>query len=160
MIDVKELLAGGRREGVTLEAKQATGGLPESLWETYSSFANTLGGVILLGVEELPDRTLRPCGLYDAPEMLAEILRTLEDPAQVSRNVIPADGAYIQQVDGRNIIVLEVPEAPLEWKPVYLCGDRERESYVRSGDGDYRAQCDTGVPLAEIQRGAPPEDKA
>ena len=159
MIDVRKLLEENRREGVTLEAKQATGGLPESLWETYSSFANTEGGVILLGVEELPDHTLRPCGLFDAEGMLEEILEILEDPARVSRNVIPPDGVYIQQVDGRDIIVLEVPEAPQEWKPVYLSGDRERESYVRSGDGDYRAQCDTGIPLAEIRRD-PPSGKA
>ena len=43
------------REDNRREVKKAQGGLPNSLWETYSSMANCYGGVIILGVAENPD---------------------------------------------------------------------------------------------------------
>ena len=40
------------REGNRLEAKAANGGLPRSLWDTYSSFDNSYGGCIVCGAVE------------------------------------------------------------------------------------------------------------
>ena len=48
--EISNLLRYGER--VSLECKEAAGGLPKSVWETYSAFANTDGGVILLGIRE------------------------------------------------------------------------------------------------------------
>ena len=76
------------RENNRLEAKLATGGLPHSIWETYSAFANSYGGVILLGVEELPDRSLRVQGLLDPQELVEEFTSLLSDPKVVSVNLL------------------------------------------------------------------------
>ena len=36
-------------ERITLEAKRAEKDVPKSIWASYSAFANTIGGLILLG---------------------------------------------------------------------------------------------------------------
>jgi ATP-dependent DNA helicase RecG len=48
--NIKELLKYGER--ISLECKEAKNEIPKSVWETYSAFANTCGGIILLGVVE------------------------------------------------------------------------------------------------------------
>ena len=48
--ELNKLIADG--ETVHLECKLAKNAIPANFWETYSSFANTDGGTILLGVKE------------------------------------------------------------------------------------------------------------
>ena len=125
------------REGNRLEAKLATSGLPHSIWETYSAFANSYGGVILLGVEELPDHSLRVQGLLDPQELVEQFEALLSDPKVVSVNLLREDDIQILTVDGKDIVAICVPMAEQDQLPVYIGGDLVRGSYRRSGDGDY-----------------------
>ena len=125
------------RENNRLEAKLATGGLPHSIWETYSAFANSYGGVILLGVEELPDHSLRVQGLLDPQGMVEEFIAGLDDPAVVSLNILREEDIQILHVDGGDIVAITVPMAEQDQRPVYIGGNLRRGSYRRSGDGDY-----------------------
>ena len=52
----------GLAEDTELEYKSAQGGFPESFWETFSSFANTNGGIIVLGVKDKNQKII-PDGL-------------------------------------------------------------------------------------------------
>lgn len=57
------------KEDNSREVKKAVGGLPVTLWESYSSFANSNGGVIILGVGERQDGSWYTTGLKN-PEKL------------------------------------------------------------------------------------------
>ena len=135
MLDISQIAH--YRENNRLEAKLATGGLPHSIWETYSAFANSYGGVILLGVEELPDHTLRAQGLLDPQELIEEFTTLLSDPKVVSVNLLKEEDIQILTVDGKEIVAIFVPMAEQDQLPVYIGGDLVRGSYRRSGDGDY-----------------------
>ena len=121
------------RENNRIEAKQATGGLPESIWETYSAFANTQGGVILLGVEELADKSLHAIDLLDPQWIIEDLWTGLEDPKVVSRNILTPDDVEIHVVDGKQIIAVTVPAAAWEQRPIFIGGDPIRGTFRRSG---------------------------
>ena len=130
------------RENSRIEAKEALGGLPESIWETYSGFANAEGGVILLGVKELPDHTLQAVDLLDPQWLLEDFWAILRDPTQVSANILTEDDVQIHQVDSKQIITINVPAAAPHQKPVYLKQDPYRETYRRQGESDLRCSRD------------------
>lgn len=126
------------RENNRIEAKQALGGLPESIWETYSAFANAEGGIILLGVEELEDKSLHALDLLDPQWLIDDFLTILNDPTQVSVNILTDEDIRIHEIDGKHIIAITVPKADDCCRPVYVGGDVLQGSYRRSGEGDYR----------------------
>lgn len=136
MIDLNNIEA--YRENNRIEAKKSTGGLPKSLWETYSAFANTLGGVILLGVEEYKDHSLHPVDLPDPDQLIEEFWEIINDPAKVSVNILTDIHITSVAIEGKDIIAIYVPRAQRRDRPVYIGQDPFAGSYFRSGDGDYR----------------------
>lgn len=78
----------GLKETDWLEAKKATGGFPNSVWETYSAFANSKGGVLLLGVEEFADKSLHIVGLNNPEGIIKESLSiTLRQAERIFANM-------------------------------------------------------------------------
>jgi len=126
------------RENNRIEAKQALGGLPESIWETYSAFANAEGGLILLGVEELEDKSLHALDLLDPQWLIEDFLAILNDPLRVSANILTEEDIQLHWVDGKRILSITVPKATPEQRPVYIDNDPWQGTYRRRGEGDFR----------------------
>ena len=124
------------QEDNRIEAKRAQGGLPYSLWETYSSFANTLGGVILLGVAEAEDKSLYSVHLPDPETLVEGFWRAVNDPKVASVNLLKPSDVEIVKSGKNRIVVIFVPQAPEELWPVYVEGDPYGGAYYRAGEGD------------------------
>ena len=121
------------------EVKKAKGGLPISLWETYSAMANGTGGVILLGVIENPDGSWRTTGLKrtDIRKYQKDFWDTINNRNKVSINLLKENDLEIYEVDEDAILVINVPMVHREDKPVYLNNDMFAHTYRRDYEGDY-----------------------
>ena len=108
-IDIHKLLSEGER--VTLECKKATKGVPSSLWDTYSAFANTYGGTILLGVVEHMDeqdnaKRFEIVGVEDADKIRKDLWNTVNSREKVNINLLCDDDIQTIDIDGKNIIAI------------------------------------------------------
>ncbi len=129
---------GQYRENNRIEAKKATGGLPESIWETYSAFANAEGGIILLGVIENKDKSLQAIDLIDPESLIMDFWEMVNDPAVASANILASECVTIENISGKRIVAIRVPKADTKDRPVFVHGDLMQGSFIRSGESDLR----------------------
>ncbi len=136
------------REDIDLEAKRAggrdgRGALPQDLWETYSSFANTDGGLILLGVAEKPVGGLDITGIKDPDSVLNDFWAQINNPQKVSRNLLSsANVRVLPATNARWVIEIEVPRASRKERPVFINGNPLTGTYKRLHTGDFRCRED------------------
>ncbi len=144
-------------ENNRIEAKRATGGFPQSVWETYSAFANTLGGIILLGVKEGKDYSLHAVDLPDAEGLANEFWRLVNEKRTVSANILSREQVAVEEVDGKKIVVVTVPRASRREKPIYVGLSPLDGSYRRSGEGDYKCTPDEVQEMLKESRMQTPD---
>jgi len=144
------------KEDNRLEVKRAKHGLPSSLWDTYSAFANCYGGVIVLGIAENKDSSWTVTGLRDEAKLLKEFWDTINNRTKVSINLLKEDDVETYDENGNIIMVIHVPKASRDQKPVYINDDIFGGSFRRNGEGDYH--CTKSEVLAMLRD--QPEDTA
>ena len=122
--DINILLQLGER--ITFECKKAEGQIPKSVWETYSSFANTIGGTIMLGIKEYMDETssdkrFEITGVANPQKMRKEFFDTLNSN-KVNRNILTDADVEIIQYQGYDLLCIHVPQADYRQRPMNMGG--------------------------------------
>lgn len=132
----------GLTESVELECKLAggrdgKGALPKDFWETYSAFANTHGGVVLLGIKEKPKGRFSIEGIQQPDKVIGDLFNTLNNPSKVSVNLLQDSDVEVLDVHGKSVIQVTVPQATRKQKPVFLGSTPfNRNTYRRLHEGD------------------------
>ena len=134
---LEELIADKETEYV--EFKHGKGGFPSNpFWESYSSFANTEGGVIVIGVKE-KNGIFKPEGL--TREQIDEYEKIFWDgannPLIISQNLLTNKDIVKGEYLGSHIIMFFVPRASRENRPIYKGQNPLRGTYRRDASGDY-----------------------
>ena len=125
-------------ESTEVEFKSARGGMPASLWETYSAFANTNGGVIVLGIQEKNHKHLFEGLTKETAIRYQKIFWDLaHNRGKVSACLPKASDVRIEEIDGSYILLCEIPRASYELRPVYLNNTPFGNTYRRNHEGDY-----------------------
>ena len=136
---IKEILQKGER--VTLECKKAKAEVPKSIWQTYSAFANTIGGLILLGVDEdLQEKDISKrftiLGVDEPRKIVTDFWNTINSD-KVNENILVDSDVEIVNMGGVEIVAIRVPMADYRLKPIYLNGNVYKGTYKRNHEGDY-----------------------
>lgn len=126
-----------------IEYKSGKDGFPKELWKTYSAFANTNTGIIVIGVN---DRR----GVYTVEGLTEEQLVKYKkqfwddcnNPNTVSINLLKNEDIKVVEIQQKKLLAIRVPFARRTERPVYLTRNPFGNTYKRNHEGDYRCTDD------------------
>ena len=126
-------------ESDEIEYKSAQGGFPNEFWSTYSAFANTKGGIIVLGVKEQKNELIFE-GL--PTNKIGTYKKAFWDNANNSQKVsinLLSDNDLIEIVfEGKHYLVFRIPVASRVQRPVFITTNPFGNTFKRNHEGDYR----------------------
>jgi ATP-dependent DNA helicase RecG len=130
------LVAAARTVGAdlhSLEIKAGAGGLPKTVSETLSAFANGDGGTLLLGLDEA--LAFSPAPGFDAVKIRDALAGACSDALEPPLRLV----IDIEEFEGALVVRADVPELDPVAKPCFVkTRGAYQGSFIRSGDGDRR----------------------
>lgn len=133
-----------------VETKAAREGLPSTVQESVAAFANTGGGLLLLGLEKPGFRPVDVDAQRLASDLASTCVDDLDPPVRPDIDVVT--------VKGQRIVAALVDELPMRLKPCFLKRRGiERGAYVRKNGRDKRLSPHE-VHILVSGRGQPRDD--
>ena len=137
-------------EDQDIEFKSADGGLPKAIWETVSAFANTDGGYIVLGVSE-KDNQFIISGVRNPENLINQFWNNHNNSQKLSAPICSNSNLEIKDIQSNKIVIIEVPRAARNQRPVYINNNPMIGTYKRNYSGDYHC---TEVEIKQMFRDA------
>ena len=135
-ICVSELIR--NRETSEVEFKSAKGGFPKSFWETYSAFANTHGGIIVLGVKEKDYVfSLNDLTDEDIEKLQKDFWSGVHNKNTINLCLLKDSDVEVAEIEGKKIILFYIPQAQRDQRPVHCTMDAFNGTFRRNFEGDY-----------------------
>lgn len=135
LLDLQTLSESAELEFKLAQGIDGKGKLPEDFWRTYSAMANTRGGYVVLGVREKKGRFIIE-GISEIGTVIKQLFDIANNKKKVNVNLLTDHLVQTINLDNKSIIVVEIPAARREQKPVFLNNQPMTETYIRRHEGD------------------------
>lgn len=143
IVDVASLAESVEVECKAAQGRGGKGEVPDSFWASYSALANTQGGKIFLGIEEKPKGRFRALGIVDIDRIRKAVWDNLHNRKQVNLNLLREADVQAVLVEEKQVLLIHVPRATRQQKPIHLGTNPFGGTYVRRHEGDYSADDET-----------------
>lgn len=137
LMDLQALSESAELEFKLAQGKDGRGKLPDDFWPTYSAMANSRGGYVVLGVREKKSQ-LTLAGIRDIETVRKQLFDIVGNNDKVNINLLNNDSVQKVVIEDKELLVIEIPAARREQKPIYLKNQPMKETFVRMHEGDHR----------------------
>ena len=126
-------------ESDEVEYKLAEGGFPDEFWKTYSAFANTKGGIIVLGVRQKKNDFIFEGVAEKKLNTYKKVFwDTINNTNKVSINLMSNEDVNVIEFEGKKFLAFKVPAASRVQRPVFITTNPNDNTYKRNYEGDYK----------------------
>lgn len=137
LTDLHALSESSELEFKLAQGKDGQGKLPDDFWPTYSAMANCRGGYVVLGIREKKGE-FSVVGIPDINTVKKQLFDLAGSKKKVNINLLTDQLVKNIRLKDKDILVIEIPIARREQKPIFLNNQPMSETWLRRHDGDHR----------------------